>query len=181
MRRFSLGTCILAVVAFAVLVPQFTFAAPDEPFRWYGLGGEMTSEADNPRRWLGRIGVTELVGVEMIFGMAHQSSDCTNPCNPACAHTCYGTRLDLGAGIIYDVAPAAALTPYFAARMVLNLRSEDSPRHHHDDTAATFETACGAEYVLMRRLGLSGELNLSLHTDPGEIRTSTRVRAYFYF
>jgi hypothetical protein len=42
------------------------------------------------------------------------------------------------------------------------------------------ETACGVEYVIMKRLGISGELNFSFHTDPTQIFTSTRVRCYFY-
>ena len=171
MTRFSLATFVLTVCAVAVMLPQLAAAAPDEPFRWYGLGGEITSESGNPRRWLGRVGVTEQIGAEIVFAMAHRSSD---------DESCEITRLDFGGGVIYDVAPSAPVTPYFAGRMILNIAGVDC-NSHHNETAGTVEIACGAEYVIMKRLGLSGELNFSFETDPTAVFTSTRVRAYFYF
>lgn len=174
MKTFSTATCIFAITTFAVLLPQFSYAAPAEPFKWYGLGGELTGESNEPRRWLGRLGISEDLGLEGIFAMQHRSREC----GAASEGDCDLSRLDFGAGVIYDVAPSAAITPYFAGRLIVTWTGEDG---HHDDTSATAETACGAEYVIMKRLGISGELNFRFHTDPTEIVTSTRVRAYFYF
>ena len=62
MKTFSTATCIFAITTFAVLLPQFSYAAPAEPFKWYGLGGELTGESNEPRRWLGRLGISEDLG-----------------------------------------------------------------------------------------------------------------------
>ena len=40
--------------------------------------------------------------------------------------------------------------------------------------------AGGAEYVIMRRLGISGELNFNFGTNPTKVMTTTVVRFYFY-
>jgi hypothetical protein len=48
------------------------------------------------------------------------------------------------------------------------------------ETAGTVEAATGVEYVILKRLGLSGELNFSFGTNPTKVLTTTRVRFYFY-
>ena len=169
MKRFSVTACLFAVAAFAVLLPQFSYGAPDEPFKWYGLGGELTGNPSEPRRWLGRLGITNQIGGEAIFAMEHSSYTCEG-------HDCDRTRVDIGAGVIYDVAPAAMISPYFAGRFILTMIGNSE-----DETSGTVEGAYGIEYVIAKRLGLSGELNFSVRTDPSQILTSTRVRFYFYF
>jgi hypothetical protein len=166
MKRFSFAACILTIATFAVLLPQFAFA--QEPFKWYGIGGEITGESGEPRRWLGRLGIGEQLGVEALFAMEHISGTGINEDNDF-------TRLDVGAGLIYDVAPAASVTPYLAGRFILVMTGDGE-----SNTAGVVETACGVEYVIMKRLGISGELNFSFHTNPTQIFTSTRVRCYFY-
>jgi hypothetical protein len=166
MKRCHFAACILSLATFAVLLPQLAFA--QEPFKWYGIGGEITGESGEPRRWLGRLGIGEQLGVEALFAMEHISSTGIHEDNGF-------TRLDVGAGIIYDVAPAAAVTPYLAGRFILVMTGNGE-----DNTSGVVETACGVEYVIMKRLGISGELNFSFHTDPTQIFTSTRVRCYFY-
>ncbi|MFZ1946111.1 MAG: hypothetical protein WAW06_01025 [bacterium] len=171
MRRSTATSCILAAAVvtalIAALVPGIVAASPEEPFRWYGLGGEITSDSGCPRHWLARIGIDDQLGAEVLFALMHAE---------AAGFSHDVTRIDIGAGLIYDLAPTAVITPYGAARFILNITDADET-----DTGATAEAACGAEYAIGRRLGLSGELNLSLHTDPSEIITSTRVRFYFYF
>jgi hypothetical protein len=167
MYRRPLATCILTIAALAVFWPQFANA--DEPFRWYGIGGELTSDSGQPRRWLGQMGINEQIGVEALFAMQHLSDDNTHADNDF-------TRLDVGAGLIYDVAPFAAITPYFAGRFILVITGNGE-----GNASGVVEAACGAEYVVMKHLGLAGELNFNFHTDPAEIFTSTRVRCYFYF
>lgn len=169
MRRLAVTSCILtvaAVAAMALLVPRASAASPEEPFKWYGLGGELTAESGCPRHWLGRIGMDDQLGAEILFALWH--TDGTGLSHDV-------TRVDIGGGLIYDLAPTAVVTPYGAARFILNITDADDA-----DTGATAEAACGAEYSIARRLGLSGELNFSLRTDPSEIITSTRVRFYFY-
>jgi hypothetical protein len=171
MRRLDATPCILAVAVAAAmcaaLVPRLAAAYPEEPFRWYGLGGELTSDSGCPRHWLARIGIDDQLGAEVLFALAH--TEVAGSSHDA-------TRVDVGAGLIYDLAPTAAITPYGAARFILSITDADDT-----DTGATAEAACGAEYAIGGRLGLSGELDFSLHTDPSEIITSTRVRFYFYF
>jgi hypothetical protein len=166
MKRLSLATCLLTIATFAVLLPQF--AAAQEPFKWYGIGGELTGESGEPRRWLGRLGLGEQLGIEALFAMEHLSGTGIHDGQDY-------TRLDVGGGVIYDVAPLAEVTPYFAGRFILVMTGNST-----DNTSGVVEAACGVEYVIMKRLGLSGELNFSFHTDPTQIFTSTRVRCYFY-
>jgi hypothetical protein len=165
-KRLSFASIILAIAAFAVLAPHMVFA--QEPFKWYGIGGEITSESGEPRRWLGRVGISEQLGVEALFAMEHLSGTGVHEDNDY-------TRLDVGAGLIYDVAPTASITPYFAGRFILVMTGDDT-----DNTSGVVETACGVEYVIMKRLGLSGELNFNFRTDPTQIFTSTRIRCFFY-
>jgi hypothetical protein len=47
-------------------------------------------------------------------------------------------------------------------------------------TSGTVEAAGGVEYVIMRRLGISGELNFSFGTNPSKVMTTTVMRFYFY-
>jgi hypothetical protein len=166
MKKRSLVTCLIAVAALAVIAPRL--ASAEEPFKWYGIGGEITTHSDEPRRWLGRLGLGEQLGIEALFAMQHLSDDSNHLDNDY-------TRLDIGAGVIYDVAPFAVLTPYFAGRFILVMTSNGD-----DDTSGLVEAACGVEYVVMKRLGISGELNFNFRTDPTQIFTSTRVRCYFY-
>jgi hypothetical protein len=161
-------TALTPVTAFA---PQRACAGPDEPFRWYGIGGELTTTFDEPRRWLGRIGLTEDVGAEILFAMQHTSGECRGE-----GADCDYTRIDVGTGVIYDVAPGALLTPYLAGRFVLSTIADGD-----DQTLGIIEAAGGVEYAAMKRVGLSAELNFSMRTDPTQVLTSTRVRFYFYF
>ena len=166
MKSLCFASCVLAITAFAALLPQFALA--QEPFRWYGIGGDITSQPNEPRRWLGRIGISEEISAEAIFAMEHISNGSNS------GNSDY-TRLDVGGGIIYDVAPTASLTPYFAGRFILVMTGDDE-----SNTSGVVEAACGVEYVIMSRLGISGELNFNFHTDPTQIFTSTKVRCYFY-
>ena len=166
MRTRSVLTCLLAIAALAVISPRL-FAA-DEPFKWYGIGGEITTHSEEPRRWLGRLGLGEQLGIEALFAMQHLSDNSDHADNDY-------TRLDIGGGVIYDVAPFATITPYFAGRFTLVMTSNGQ-----DDTSGMVEAACGVEYIMAKRVGLSGELNFNFNTDPTRIFTSTRVRCYFY-
>ena len=172
MKRFVFLSWLLAAGALAALVPQTGSAAPDEPFRWYGIGGDINSVTNEPRRWLGRIGINSDLGAEILFAMQHISEDCSGGAYTDCDYT----RIDLGAGAIYDVAPGSALTPYVAGRFILTMTSNGD-----DNTSGIIEAAGGAEYAIMKRLGVSAELNFSVRTDPAQILTSTRMRFYFYF
>ena len=170
MKRFWIPSCFLGAAALVMLAPQLAHATPDEPFRWYGVGGEITTIADEPRRWLGRIGLSEEIGAELLFAMQHTSGDCKGTAD------CDYTRIDVGAGIIYDVAPSSQVTPYLASRFTLSMIADGE-----DQTSGIIEAAGGVEYTIMKRLGASGELNFSIRTDPTQVLTSTRVRFYFYF
>jgi hypothetical protein len=169
MKRCSLAASLFAVAVLATALPQMVWATPDEPFKWYGVGGEITSDSGQPRRWLGRIGISDQMGAEVLFAMQHTSADCGQT-------DCDATRIDIGAGLIYDVAPAAAITPYCAGRFILT-----SVGDGESNTSGTIELAGGVEYVIMKRLGISGELDFTVRTDPSEIGTTTRVKFYFYF
>lgn len=171
MKRFLISSWLVGAAALAVLTPQTGHATPGEPFRWFGVGGEITTTADEPRRWLGRIGLSEDLGAEVLFAMEHTSGDCKGA-----ATDCDYTRIDVGAGVIYDVAPGSAITPYLASRFILSMTANGD-----DETSGIIEAAGGAEYAIMSRLGVSAELNLSIRTDPAQILTSTRVRFHFYF
>lgn len=172
MKHLMVSSWLLGVGALVLLVPQPAGATPDEPFRWYGVGGDITTISDQPRRWLGRIGMTEDLGAEILFAMQHLSRDCTS----GVAGDCDYTRIDMGAGAIYDVAPGSALTPYFAGRFILSMTDNGE-----DQTSGIIEAAGGVEHAIMKRLGVSAELNFSIHTDPVQVLTSTRMRFYFYF
>lgn len=171
MKRFWISSLFLGAGALAMLAPLVAHATPEEPFRWYGVGGEITTTADEPRRWLGRIGVTEEIGAEVLFAMQHTSGDCKGT-----STDCDYTRIDVGAGMIYDVAPISQITPYFASRFILSMTGNGE-----DQTSGIIEAAGGVEYTIIKRLGVSGELNFSVRTDPTQVLTSTRVRFYFYF
>jgi hypothetical protein len=167
MKQTHLAATFLAVAMVVLMVPQASMGAEDEHIKWYGLGGELTG----PKRWLGRIGISEYLGTEVLFAMEHYSADCAQG-----QGDCDFTRLDVGAGVIYDIVPNAGISPYLAGRFILTMTGNGD-----SETSGTIEAATGVEYVIMKRIGISGELNFSFHTDPTEIATSTVVRFYFYF
>jgi hypothetical protein len=158
---------VMVIMVLMLVGPQYGFAEDGEHIKWYGLGGELTG----PKRWLGRIGISEYLGTEVIFGMEHISHDC-----PAGKTDCDSTKLDVGVGVIYDFVPAARISPYLAGRFILTMTGNGD-----SETSGTIEAASGVEYVIMKRIGLNGELNFSFHTDPTQVKTSTIVRFYFYF
>jgi hypothetical protein len=165
-RIFTLNTIVAAAVLL-LMIPQLTVGAEDEHVKWYGLGGELTG----PKRWFGRIGISEFLGAEVIFGMEHRSYDCKDG-----KPDCDSTRLDVGAGVVYDFVPGARISPYLAGRFILTMTGNGD-----SETSGTIEAASGVEYVMLKRIGLSGELNFRFHTDPTQVTTSTVVRFYFYF
>jgi len=164
------ATMKLAISTSLILICLFTFflsaAAADEYVKWYGVGGEL----DGPRRWLGRIGINESFGAEVIFAMEHISDEC-GP-NADCDYT----RLDLGLGGIYDVAPFARVSPYLAGRFILTMTGNGE-----SNTSGTIEAAGGVEYVILKRIGVRAELNFSFHTDPTRVGTTTLIGFLFYF
>jgi len=168
MKRLSISSCLLVAAMLAVLIPQLAWAA-EEPFKWYGIGGDLTTVSSEPRRWLGRIGMSDDLGAEILFSLQHV--ECDNP-----LIDCDYTRVDVGAGFIYDLVPSATLTPYVAGRFILSMADNGE-----DENSGIIETAGGIEYVISKRVGLSAELNFSIQTDPTVILTSTRTRFYFYF
>jgi hypothetical protein len=145
---------------------QASTAQEDEHIKWYGVGGEL----DDPHHWFGRIGVTENLGAEIIFGMEHVSRDCAGG-----QGDCDVTQLDVGAGFVYDLVPTGQITPYLGGRFILSMIGNGE-----SETSGTVEAASGIEYVIMKRIGLSAELNFSFSTDPTHILTTTRMRFYFY-
>jgi hypothetical protein len=167
MKRVTVINAILATLVFVLVLPQLCLSAEDEHIKWYGLGGELTGT----KRWFGRIGISEYLGAEVIFAMEHTSSDCGQG-----KGDCDSTTLDVGAGAIYDLVPGAKISPYLAGRFILTMSGNGD-----SETSGTIEAAGGVEYVVMKRLGVSGELNFSFRTDPTHVVTSTRVRFYFYF
>jgi hypothetical protein len=154
-RTRILGTVLLLVVL-AFMIPT-TARTEDEPFKWYGVGGEF----NGARRWLGRFGITQDIGVEAIFGVDWGSG------RPKV--------FDLGAGVIYDYAPTAEISPYAMCRFILHI--EDNGEYNSD---GRIEAGAGAEYVIKKRIGISAELNFSIGIDPSRVMTTTLVRAYFY-
>jgi hypothetical protein len=166
-RMNEIGLFLFAVLA--VMVMSFPVQAEEDNFvKWYGVGGQITE----PHRWLGRLGITEDLGAEIIFGFEHRSDDCGNESD---GKDCDFTRMDIGAGFIYDFVPASKLTPYIAGRFILTMLGNGS-----SETSGTVEAAGGVEYVIMRRLGISGELNFNFGTNPSKVMTTTVVRCYFY-
>jgi len=166
-RMREIGLLLFAVLA--IVVMSFPVQAEEDNFiKWYGIGGEITE----PHRWLGRLGITEDLGAEIIFGFEHRSDDCHGEDN---GKDCDFTRMDIGAGFIYDFVPASILTPYVAGRFILTMIGNGS-----SETSGTVEAAGGVEYVIMKRLGISGELNFNFGTNPSKVMTTTVVRVYFY-
>jgi hypothetical protein len=166
MRSFSTFKALAAAGMLLLALTQASIAQEDDHIRWYGVGGEL----DDPHHWFGRIGVTENLGAEIIFGMEHISRECEHSDGD-----CDETQLDVGTGFIYDFTPAGRMTPYIAGRFILTMIGNGE-----SETSGTVEAASGVEYVIMKRIGLSGELNFSFSTDPTHILTTTRVRFYFY-
>ena len=156
MKRTRILGLGLLLVTLALIAPSHA-DAQEEPFRWYGVGGEL----NGPRRWFGRIGVTEHVGAEVLFGVDWESE----------ADSDYS----LGAGVIYDYAPAAELTPYTMCRFVLRRVDNGESK-----TSIQLEAGGGAEYVIKKRIGISAELNFNFSFDPSRVMTTTLLRAYFY-
>ena len=166
MRSFSTAKTLVIMFLLVLAVARVAPAQEDEHIKWYGVGGEL----DDPHHWFGRLGVTQNLGAEIIFGMEHTSKECENR-----EGDCDVTQLDVGAGFIYDFAPASQITPYVGGRFILSMIGNGE-----SETSGTVEAASGVEYVIMKRLGLSGELNFSFSTDPTHVLTTTRVRFYFY-
>ena len=67
------------------------------------------------------------------------------------------------------------LTPYIAGRFILTMLGNGD-----SETSGTVEAAGGVEYVIMKRLGISSELNFNFGTNPSKVMTTTRVRFHFY-
>jgi len=149
------GLCLL-VAAIALAIPSYA-RAQAEPFKWYGIGGELNGD----RRWLGRIGITKHLGAEVVLGIDYDSEA--------------DSRYDLGAGVVYDYAPTSEITPFTVARFILNVTDTGETK-----TAGIVEAGGGVEYVIKERIGVSGELNFAFHLDPSRIVTSTLLRFYFY-
>ncbi len=166
MRSFSTAKIIVIMFLLVLAVARVAPAQDAEHIKWYGVGGDL----NDPHHWFGRLGVTQNLGAEIIFGMEHTSKDCEHGDGD-----CDVTQLDVGAGFIYDFAPASQITPYVGGRFILSMIGNGESK-----TAGTVEAASGVEYVIMKRIGLSGELNFSFSTDPTHVLTTTRVRFYFY-
>ena len=165
MHKFGL---LFIALATTVVMTCAVHAEEDDFVKWYGVGGEITGS----HRWLGRLGVTEDLGAEIIFALKHQSGDCDDD---SASEDCDFTRLDIGAGFIYDFVPASNLTPYFAGRFILSMLGNGT-----SETSGTVEAAGGVEYVIMERLGISSELNFNFGTNPSKVMTTTVVRFHFY-
>jgi hypothetical protein len=149
-----------------LLLTGLSSAQEEEHIKWYGIGGELTE----PHRWFGRVGITQYLGAEIIFGIEHISRTCDSGNGD-----CDFTSLDVGAGFIYDFAPAKQITPYLGGRFVLTMTGNGE-----SETSGTVEAAAGVEYVIMKRVGLSGELNFGFSTNPTHVLTRTKARFYFY-
>lgn len=156
---------IFSVFASFMLAILVTPSAAQEYVKWYGIGGEL----NGPRRWLGRIGISESFGAEVIFSMEHISQDC------GAKTDCDFTSLDIGLGGIYDVAPSSKVSPYLAARFILTMTGDGESQ-----TSGTIEAAGGVEYLILKRIGLRGELNFSFHTEPTRVGTTTLISFLFY-
>jgi hypothetical protein len=166
MRSFLKAETLVFMLLLVLASVSVAPAQDDEHIKWYGVGGEL----DDPHHWFGRLGVTENLGAEIVFGMEHISKDCEHG-----EGDCDVTQLDVGAGFIYDFVPASQVTPYMAGRFILSMIGNGE-----SETSGTVEAAGGIEYVILKRIGLSGELNFSFSTDPTHVLTTTRVRFYFY-
>jgi hypothetical protein len=157
MKRTSMIVGGLLVATALFLIPLAT-QAQDEPFKWYGIGGEL----NGPRRWFARIGVTQSMGAEVIFAMDYRSGGIS--------------ELDVGVGAIYDYAPTSQVSPYVAGRFILHMEGNGESK-----TSGRVEAAGGVEYVIMERIGVSGEINFNFSTDPSRVMTTTLMKFYFYF
>lgn len=166
-RTHRFGLLFVALVTVGILSCP-VYAEDGDFVKWYGFGGEITE----PHRWLGRLGITEDLGAEIIFGIEHRSDDCGNHGD---SDDCDFTKIDIGAGFIYDFVPASNLTPYVAGRFILTMLGNGT-----SETSGTVEAAGGVEYVIMKRLGISSELNFRFGTNPSEVKTTTVVRFHFY-
>ncbi len=149
--------CIGLLLATLAFIAPPTSQAEEEPFKWYGIGGELNGS----KRWLGRIGVTEHVGAEFLFGADWESE----------ANSDYSA----GAGVIYDYAPMAEIAPYTMCRFLLRRVDNGVSK-----TSMQLEGGGGVEYVIKKRVGISAELNFNFSFDPSRVMTTTLVRAYFY-
>jgi hypothetical protein len=156
MKRTRILGLGLLLIALTLVIPSQP-KAEEEPFKWYGIGGELTG----PRRWFGRIGITKNVGAEVLFGVNWETD----------ANSDYS----LGAGVIYDYAPTAEVTPFTICRFVLRRVDNGTSK-----TSIQLEAGGGAEYVIKKRVGISAELNFNFSFDPARVMTTTLVRAYFY-
>ncbi|MGQ9603259.1 MAG: hypothetical protein ACUVUU_03525 [bacterium] len=155
----------LLVASLLILLLANTLTAKETAGKWFGIGGEITGE----KRWLGRFGLTPSTGIEAIFALSHESIE-------SMGFESNYTRVCFGAGLIHDFNAQSSLTPYIAGRFMLNVVSiEDT------DTSVIIEAAGGLEYLLLKRVGIRGELDFTLGTDPTTVTTSTRVSALFYF
>jgi hypothetical protein len=152
-RIFGIG---LLLVTLAFLIPSSS-EAQDEPFKWYGIGGELNGS----RRWLGRIGITQHVGAEVLFGIDWESEGSSD--------------YSLGAGVIYDYAPTAEITPFTMCRFILRRVDNCVSK-----TSMQLEAGGGVEYVIKKRIGISAELNFNFSFDPARVMTTTLLRVYFY-
>lgn len=155
MRKRALSTGVLLAIL-SLFLTQVA-AAQEEPFKWYGVGGEV----NGGRRWLGRIGIVKNLGAELLLGLHWESE----------GHSDYTA----GAGVIYDYAPTSEITPFTMCRLIANRRDNAESK-----TSLGFEVGGGVEYVIRKRIGLSAELNFNFSFDPSRITTTTLLRAYFY-
>ena len=167
MMRIAVVKTVLAALILLLALTQVSLCAEDDFIKWYGLGGEL----NGPMRWFGRIGITEYLGAEVIFSMEHLSLDCEDG-----KGDCSYTALDVGTGAVYELVPGAKISPYLAGRFILTMIGNGD-----SETSGTVEAAGGVEYLLMKRLGLSGELNFKFSTNPTHVATATLIRFYFYF
>jgi len=165
MKRTAKAALIVLSLFLMLPLPTICRAGDGDNMKWYGIGGEL----NEPKRWFGRIGINEYLGTEVIFALEHVSPDCKN-------NDCDYTRVDIGAGVIYDLLPGERLSPYLASRFILVMTDNGD-----SETSATVEAAGGVEYLIMEHLGVSVELNARFHTDPTEVGTTTRGRFYVYF
>lgn len=155
---------ILLALVLVVIMANLA-VAKETSGKWFGIGGEVTQ----PKRWLGRFGLSPSTGIEAIFSLSHGSvevmgfeSDFTSVC--------------FGGGLIHDFNAQSSLTPYLAGRLMIEIVSNGD-----SETSLVIEAAGGLEYLVLKRLGIRGELDFSLGTDPTTVTTSTRVSALFYF
>jgi opacity protein-like surface antigen len=148
----------MLIATLALIIPvAATAQTEDEPYKWYGIGGELNGS----NRWLGRIGITKNLGAEVLLGLDWESDS--------------NSDYTLGAGVIYDYAPTSDITPFTMCRVLAHRRDNGESK-----TSLGFEVGGGVEYVIKKRIGISAELNFNFSFDPSRIMTTTLLRAYFY-